>query len=142
MKIKSGIQNLIEWFPIIWKDRQWDQSFLFNIMIKKLSLMEEYFKESNDLMDEDKNDIVEKINDCKIALEKLDSEEYERLGFSEYYEKYPMPESSNFLAYINRERTDEDNVLYKKCWELSNKLEKQYFNNFVKNFKYYRKWWD
>lgn len=38
----EGIKNLIRWFPIIWKDRDWDHSFIFNLLIKKLELQSKY----------------------------------------------------------------------------------------------------
>lgn len=35
--LKQGIKNLIYWFPVIWKDRDWDSSYIFDIMNHKLS---------------------------------------------------------------------------------------------------------
>ena len=38
-KIKSfiiSIKNLIKWFPIIWKDRDWDDHYIWEIMKNKL----------------------------------------------------------------------------------------------------------
>ena len=34
--IRTGISNLIYWFPDIWKDRNWDDSYIFEVMIHKL----------------------------------------------------------------------------------------------------------
>jgi hypothetical protein len=34
-----GIKNLIKWSPIIWKDRDWDDSFFFEVMKFKISKM-------------------------------------------------------------------------------------------------------
>lgn len=39
--IKYGIENLIRWFPVIWKDRNWDYYYFFKILEKKLGLLEE-----------------------------------------------------------------------------------------------------
>lgn len=41
---RTGISNLITWFPVIWKDRWWDHHFFFVILHRKLSLMEENFR--------------------------------------------------------------------------------------------------
>lgn len=41
-KVKIGVKNLIYWFPIIWKDRNWDDSFIFDIIKHKLSAQAEY----------------------------------------------------------------------------------------------------
>ena len=33
-----GIKNLIQWFPVIWKDRDWDSYYIFSILEYKLKL--------------------------------------------------------------------------------------------------------
>ena len=40
--IKMGVKNLIYWFPIIWKDRNWDSHYIFEIMKHKLSGQADY----------------------------------------------------------------------------------------------------
>lgn len=37
--IIQGVKNLIAWFPVIWKDRDWDRSFLLRILQFKLKRM-------------------------------------------------------------------------------------------------------
>jgi hypothetical protein len=34
---RMGVKNLIYWFPIIWKDRNWDSHYIFEIMKHKLT---------------------------------------------------------------------------------------------------------
>jgi len=44
-KIKQffrNIRNLIRWFPIIWRDRDWDHSFIYEILKFKLKNQAEY----------------------------------------------------------------------------------------------------
>ena len=40
--LKYGVKNLIHWFPIIWKDRNWDSHYIFEIMKHKLSTQADY----------------------------------------------------------------------------------------------------
>ena len=40
--IKWGIQNLIYWFPVIWKDRNWDSHYIFEVMKHKLVSQADY----------------------------------------------------------------------------------------------------
>ena len=40
--VKYGVKNLIYWFPIIWKDRSWDSSYIFDIMKHKLTSQADY----------------------------------------------------------------------------------------------------
>lgn len=35
-KIKYGVSNLIKWFPIVWKDRNWDHYYIDAILHFKL----------------------------------------------------------------------------------------------------------
>ena len=35
-EIKRGIQNIIYWLPVIWKDRHWDDHYIFEILKHKL----------------------------------------------------------------------------------------------------------
>ena len=39
---KQGIKNLIYWFPIIWKDRDWDDHYIFEILKHKLTSQANY----------------------------------------------------------------------------------------------------
>ena len=39
---KQGIKNLIYWFPIIWKDRDWDDHYIFEILQHKLTAQANY----------------------------------------------------------------------------------------------------
>jgi len=40
--LKQGIKNLWYWFPIIWKDRNWDQHYIFEVLKHKLKSQSEY----------------------------------------------------------------------------------------------------
>jgi hypothetical protein len=42
---KIGIKNLIYWFPIIWKDRNWDSHYTFEIMMHKIKAQSKYIGE-------------------------------------------------------------------------------------------------
>ena len=40
--VKYGIKNLIYWFPIIWKDRNWDSHYIFEILSHKIKAQSKY----------------------------------------------------------------------------------------------------
>ena len=40
-----GIKNLWNWFPVIWKDRDWDQTFIYEVLIHKLEKQAKYIGE-------------------------------------------------------------------------------------------------
>ena len=41
----NGMKNLWKWFPTIWKDRDWDHDFIYNILAKKLEFQAKYIEE-------------------------------------------------------------------------------------------------
>ena len=38
----KGIKNLREWFPVVWKDRDWDSDFIYEVLIHKLEKQATY----------------------------------------------------------------------------------------------------
>ena len=49
LEFKRGIKNLIHWFPIIWKDRNWDSHYIFEILKYKLE------SQAKHIMDNDRH---------------------------------------------------------------------------------------
>jgi len=39
---KQGVKNIIYWFPVIWKDRNWDGHYIFEILQHKLKAQSNY----------------------------------------------------------------------------------------------------
>ena len=44
-QLLGRIRNLIRWTPIIWKDRDWDYYFIYEILKHKLIFTEEFIRE-------------------------------------------------------------------------------------------------
>ena len=44
---KQGIKNLWYWFPIIWKDRNWDQDYIYEVLKHKLKAQAKYIGDTN-----------------------------------------------------------------------------------------------
>ena len=59
--IITGIKNIVTWFPVIWKDRQWDYVYLLKILDKKLGLMLKDFEENPNV------NLNEEITEIRIA---------------------------------------------------------------------------
>lgn len=79
-KIKLGIKNLIEWFPIIWEDRHWDDKYIFDILQHKIKLQSRYIRE-RDFHTLAKRD-SEIMDTCVRLIEKVKNEDYQ----SEYFD--------------------------------------------------------
>jgi hypothetical protein len=39
---KQGVKNILYWFPVIWKDRDWDGHYIFEILQHKLTAQANY----------------------------------------------------------------------------------------------------
>lgn len=73
--VKTGIKNLIKWFPIIWKDRDWDYYFIYAILHKKLNNMEKFYS-SDKAWASDSKDVAEQIKEAKVLCKRLMDEDY------------------------------------------------------------------
>ena len=71
--IPIGIKNIIKWFPIIWKDRDWDWEFLLEMMKFKMQLMEKCFQNSY-ISDLKKH--AWQLHVCVLYIDRILKEEY------------------------------------------------------------------
>lgn len=65
----EGIKNIIKWFPVIYKDKQFDHSYLLTILEFKFSLMEDYFR-NHGLASTSKKD-AKRIQLCKNLCKRI-----------------------------------------------------------------------
>ena len=114
---KYGVKNLIRWFPIIWRDRDWDQFFIWCLLEKKLRHQSSYIGRHDRHMGSSRDarnmlicaNLIKKINDEYYTSEYMDfcntsfyttpcdspkgSRQLEiKLNwekFDDYFEKYP-----------------------------------------------------
>lgn len=71
---KYSVKNLIKWFPIIWKDRDWDDYYIWEILKTKLKYQSESISE-NDNHTRAQYD-AEKMRTCINLIEKIQQEFY------------------------------------------------------------------
>jgi hypothetical protein len=113
-----GIKNIRYWLPIIWKDRNWDSHYVFEILMHKLEAQSKYIGE-RDIHTRAKRDsevmmtcvrLMKKVQDEWYSMEYMDyhktkhwfepcedkpgystweSRELEE-NFDEYFTKYPL----------------------------------------------------
>ena len=67
--VNRSIQSLIKWFPIIWKDRDFDHSFIFTILKFKLQNQAKYIGKQ-DRHTRAKRD-AETMTTCVRLIEKI-----------------------------------------------------------------------
>ena len=70
----QSIKNLIRWFPIIWKDRNYDHTFIYEILKFKLSEQSKYLKSKDRFVSTQRQ--TEKIDICVRLLDKIKTDYY------------------------------------------------------------------
>ncbi len=124
IRITDSIWGLIEWFPIIWKDRHWDDHYIFEILKFKLLKQREYLVNNNRHTNVSEANyyiticlnLIDKIQNEYYALEYQDfyrgttkfikegkyyrhEEKIEFENFSGYFQKYPLQVKSLLKKY-------------------------------------------
>lgn len=78
-----GIKNLINWFPVIWKDKDWDSYYIFRILEHKLKLQAKGISK-RDIHTAAQRD-AEIIRTCVRLMEKI-REDYYASEYFDYHE--------------------------------------------------------
>ena len=78
----TGIKNIWYWLPIIWKDRNWDSNFIFEIMMHKLKAQSKYIGSRGFHMRAERD--AEIMMTC-VRLMKLVQEETYSSEYSDYH---------------------------------------------------------
>ena len=83
IRLTMSIKNVIRWLPVIWKDKDWDESFIYKILQFKLKNQSEYIA-TRDWHTRAKRD-AEIMMTCVRLIDKI-NEEYYGMEYFEYYE--------------------------------------------------------
>ena len=132
---KIGIRNLIHYFKVVWKDRDWDWSFMINLQKRKLDSMISYYTENKCF--EDQEHEVRYMKIARYCLENLSVGSSEMIlpdGTKRYvndknFERIRQangqrPEKSGFWEKF-KERNEEyyfEDVYEEKLWYIYNKI--------------------
>jgi len=154
--IKDGIENLIIWFLIIWKDRDWDHWYLYKILRFKLSNMEKYHRKYGHSVNSEKT--ADEIKLCVNLLDRLIEDNYDEMVFKKHNEKwgeshFHWDECKDKEGYcslrITRDnvKTDKDKKQeakeFTQCHKHEENLKKQDIEYLFKTMnKYIQGWWD
>lgn len=78
----ESIKNLIRWFPIIWKDKDWDTHFIWEILKFKLTNQADYISK-NDRHTQAQYD-ASRMRLCVKLIEKV-QHEYYNVEYQDYF---------------------------------------------------------
>lgn len=160
-----GVKNLIKWFPVIWKDRDWDDHFIWRIMIQKLKNQSKYIGQ-RDYHTRAKRDaeimmtcvrLMERVSDEYYNIEYMDYHDsdynfidskdhpgYKELEivenwekYDDYFAKYPLVHKAVLKEYPNE--TDKYRIAMMIAHKNHNRARKLLFNLMDRNIEC---WWD
>ena len=154
--IKYGIKNLIIWFPYIWKDRNWDHTYIYIILKYKLHLTEQLIRNYGHHIKHIQD--ADKIKICINLLDRLIKDEYEESAFQKHDKKWgkgkirfedckdnhKLTELHIDYPKINTPKDKEDeNKEFKRAIKHSNAMYQQDIDMLFNNMrKYIQGWWD
>jgi len=108
------IKNLIRWAPIIWRDRDWDYYFIYEILKHKLTFTEKFIREKGAHMfnTKDADSILKAID----LIDKVQTEYY--------LDKYLSEATEWTTEGMNNAAKDHDKARRELFKHLSNNIEK------------------
>ena len=72
---KTGVNNIIYWLPVIWKDRNWDSHYIFDILSHKLKAQANYISNRNFFVSSKRD--AEVMMTCVRLIDKVQNEWYQ-----------------------------------------------------------------
>lgn len=153
---KNGIKNLIKWFPVIWKDRNWDNHYIYMILRHKLHLTEQFIRYKGISLNAEHD--ANKIKVCINLLDRLIKDEYHIMAYKDIDKKwgelkmsYTVCKNNSDLHQLHLTRpnvkTEKDKIQEKKDFHASYKHEQYSKRNDLKYLfklmsKHIESWWD
>lgn len=143
----------IQYFPIIWKNEDWDYTYIYDLMAYKLKRIEKYLKNDTICVGSQRQSRQVKI--CRILLERLLEDNYCEQEWKKHEEKWGELKNKNgkkykssveVIFYRDKCRTEEDKNLERKesdyLWNKEEEMRKGDLEMFWRIFKkYHRHWW-
>ena len=132
---KTGIHNLIKWFPTIWFDRDWDHYYIYSIWYKKFDNMEKFFNSDKSWTAESEG-IAEQIKEIKLLCKRLMEDNYLEEAMLQFDEKYGEIELfkivDNKLEYNAKEETLSEYRKYGKLADRNREDDKEMLFDLLK----------
>jgi len=157
------LHNVYRWLPTIWKDRDWDDSYITEILIRKLEFTRDFFSSDKPYSSEADNvakeiqeaiDLLHQTKDAWEFYENPAMEQLEQKWGKTTFEStpYTYDEKGNVLTYelkskIEKVNTPEEDEQYRAEFRsVMDQARKQYLQDKIKAYEHIatniNKWWD
>jgi hypothetical protein len=143
-----GIKNLWKWFPVIWKDRNWDDYYIWEILKTKLKYQSDYIG-SRDTHTKSKYD-AQKMMLCVCLIEKIQDEFYEDEYMNYHESDYNwlnvgnnrkqleiVEKSENYDGYFIRHKASVRRILANKELQIFELNDNNYKQRLAMNLGHY-----
>lgn len=128
-----NLHRILIWIPVIWRDRNWDQTFLLKIMEFKLRQMAEYFEKRG--VSVNNKEQAKKCLRTAVAIHRMEEENYMD-GWCEWIQTGPDFLDGHFNTgiglFANENSLKHENYMYEQDLDYVAKMFK----------KHLRGWWD
>ena len=146
----GNVYNLIRWFPVIWKDRDWDDYYIWEILKFKLKNQAKYIGDSDTHTRAKYN--AEKMMLCARLIDKVQDEYYlmEHMDYHEsdynwldvedkpgYKELEIIEVSERYDEYFNQHRAAVRKILANKEHQIFELAEEKYKKRLAMNLSHY-----
>ncbi len=112
--VAQGFRNLWKWFPIIWKDRDWDDHFIFEPLKFKIKNTADYFEKKQRFVGWENE--VRYMRICVSLIDKI-QQEYYRAEYTDYFDNkfnfIPTGDGETYELKIDTIRNDSDQYVSK-----------------------------
>ena len=111
--ITQGIKNLWKWFPIVWKDRDWDDHFIFEALKFKIKNTADYFVANPRYVGVEED--VRDMRICVKLIERIQDDHYqsEYFNYLDDFNSKPIGDIKDYLAkYPNTIKLVKANPIY------------------------------
>ena len=150
------VKNVLRWLPTIWKDRDWDDSYINEILIRKLEFTRDFYLSDKPYSSEAKRtadeiqEAISRLHQTKDSWDFYEAPAIEQLeekwGLTAFnFEPYEHDEKGNVLTYelktkTEKVNTEEEEEQYSKEYrEIFKEARKQYIKDKIKAYKFIAK---
>lgn len=120
----TGIKNLWKWFPIIWKDRDWDDHFIFEVLKFKIKNQSKY------ISDKDRHTSAKRDAEIMMTVVRL----IEKVQDETYGMEYMSYHETKHYFVETDELYDNEKTYQWKSEELSEKFD-IFFKKYPRQYK-------
>jgi len=123
----EGVKNIIRWIPVIFKDKDWDQNFIYEILKTKIKHQAKYIGGKNRHLSSKRDS--EKMMLCYRLIDKAQEDYYGSEWFEYYSSKInvvPVKNKSNGYELTVTEISERFSEYFEKYPRIYNQVNSKY----------------